>query len=258
MDLETIGFARSGSVATVTLDRAGCGNAINVQMVADLQQVCEFLEDEANDDVVVIRGANGAFSQGIDLRDFPPDAKPNVHGFNRWERVCRALERLPKVTLAAVDGECAGGGMQIAMACDVRVATDRSFFHLHEVRDGFLPGMGTFRLAKFIGLGRARWMALTGRQVIADEALRIGLVDHVCACADLDRTVAAAIAEFGAVDNVAVELIRRLFDESFETSYEEFIGNFLAAQQRAILSETFKRGIRRAHELDVPRHRDDE
>jgi enoyl-CoA hydratase len=256
MDLDKIHFERAEGVATITLARPDARNAINVQMVTELQEVCEFLEDESDDDFVVIRGAGEHFSMGIDLRDFPVDDKPNVHGFNRWERVWRMVERLPKITLAVIDGECAGGGLQVAMACDVRVATDRATFRLHEVRDGFLPGMGTFRLAKFIGLGRARRMALTGRRMAADEALAAGLIDHLCAPAALDEAVAAAIAEFGTVDNVAVGLVRRLFDESFETAYEDFIGNFLAAQHRAIQSDTFRDGIRRAHARDVPRDED--
>ena len=256
MDLHNIRFEQTDGIATITLDRSDAGNAIDVRMVSDLQQVCEYLEDESADDFVVIRATGDRFSTGIDLRDFPPGEKPNVHGFNRWERVWRTLERLSKVTVAAIQGECAGGGLQIAMACDVRIATEGAFFHLHEVRDGFLPGMGTFRLAKFIGLGRARRMALTGRHVDAGEALRIGLVDRVCSVDQVDDAIAEAIAEFGDIDNVAVGLVRRLFDESFETAYEDFIGNFLAAQHRAIQSETFRERIRRAHQQDVPRPKD--
>ena len=256
MNPQTLQLSSADGITTITLDRPGDGNAIDVQMVDDLREVCEHLEDDNDDPVVVFRGANGLFSCGIDLRGFPADDKPNVHGFNRWERVCRTIERLPKVTVAAIDGECAGGGLQLALTCDVRVATDRAFFTLHEVRDGFLPGMGTFRLAKFVGLGRARRLALTGRKLDAAEALRIGLVDHTCDAADLDDTVDAALAEFGAIDPVAVQLTRRLFDESFETTYEDFIGNFLAAQHRAIQSETFREGIRLAHARDIPRERD--
>jgi len=256
MNPQTLQLSSTGGITTITLDRPDDGNAIDVQMVEDLREVCEHLEDDNDDSVVLFRGANDLFSCGIDLRGFPTNEKPNVHGFNRWERVCRIIERLPKVTVAAIDGECAGGGLQLALTCDVRVATDRAVFTLHEVRDGFLPGMGTFRLAKFVGLGRARRLALTGRTLDADEALRIGLVDHTCAEGDLDTTVDAALAEFGDIDPVAVQLTRRLFDESFETSYEDFIGNFLAAQHRAIQSETFRAGVRRAHEHDIPRERD--
>jgi enoyl-CoA hydratase len=250
MDLTTIQFERANGVATITLDRPAQGNAINAELVADLKTVCEYIEDEVDEKVVVIRGAGGQFCAGIDLTDFPVDEKPNVYGFGKWESACRTIERLPKVTVAAVDGECAGGGFQLALTCDVRVATERAVFHLHEVRDGFLPGMGTFRLSKFIGLGRARRLALTGRRLRAEEAQRIGLVDHLCPDSGLDIAVADAIEEFGEINPVAIELCRRLFDESFEMPYEEFIGSFLAAQHRAVQTEPFLRRVRKAHGVD--------
>ena len=135
----------------------------------------------------------------------------------------------------------------------MRVATDRSVFFLHEVRDGFLPGMGTFRLAKFIGLGRARRMALTGRRVDAAEALSMGLIDHLCATGELEDATAAALEEFGDIHTEALKQTRRLFDESFEMAYEEFIGCFLAAQHIAIQKDEFKATIKRAHDEGKPR-----
>ncbi len=248
MDLETILLQSEDGVTTVTLNRPERDNAINATMVKELEKTCYQLEDESDDRALILRGSGESFSAGIDLLDWPPDAKPDVRGFARWERACRTLERLPKVTVAAIDGQCAGGGLQLALTCDVRVATERSVFHLHEVRDGFLPGMGTFRLAKFIGLGRARRMALTGRRVDAAEALSIGLVDHVCAPADLQQATGAALEEFGEIHTEALKQTRRLFDESFEMAYEEFIGCFLAAQHIAIQHDDFKATIRRAHE----------
>jgi enoyl-CoA hydratase/carnithine racemase len=255
MELTTLRFDRSAEVATVTLDRPDRGNAISMTMVRELEQLCARLEDEAAETVLVIRGAGGSFCSGIDLLDFPPDAKPDIRGFSRWEKACRTVERLPMVTIAAVDGECAGGGLQLALTCDARVATERTWFHLHEVRDGFLPGMGTFRLAKFIGLGRARYMSMTGRRVDVAEALELGIVDRVCSKAGLDEAVRDTIAAFGTVHRDAIELARRLFDESFEIPYEDFLGCFLAAQHRAIQSEAFKALVREAHERGVPRPR---
>jgi enoyl-CoA hydratase/carnithine racemase len=255
MSETTLRLDRVGPVATVTLDRPDRGNAISMTMVRELEQLCHLLEDEAAERVLVLRGAGGTFCSGIDLLDFPPEAKPDIRGFSRWEKACRTIERLPMVTIAAIDGECAGGGLQLALTCDARVATERASFQLHEVRDGFLPGMGTFRLAKFIGLGRARFMAMTGRRVAAGEAFELGIVDRVCPAAGLDAAVGATIAAFGEIHRDAVELTRRLFDESFEIPYEDFLGCFLAAQHRAIQSEAFKALVREAHERGVPRPR---
>ncbi|MCD4749039.1 MAG: enoyl-CoA hydratase/isomerase family protein [Thermoanaerobaculales bacterium] len=253
MELQTLQLQRADGIATITLNRPQQGNAISMLMVRELEQLCRRLDDEATDRVVVFRGAGETFCSGIDLLDFPPDEKPDVRGFSRWERACRTIERLPMVTIAAIDGECAGGGMQLALTCDARVATDRSFYHLHEVRDGFLPGMGTFRLAKFIGLGRARFFGMTGRRMNAEEAETLGVIDCLCAASDLDISVETTIAAFGAIHSDAIELVRRLFDESFEIAYEDFLGCFLAAQNRAIQTDAFKTLVARAHELGKTR-----
>ncbi|MEN8165430.1 MAG: enoyl-CoA hydratase/isomerase family protein, partial [Acidobacteriota bacterium] len=221
MELKTLRFERAGGIATITLNRPEKGNAISMLMVRELEQLCHQLDDEATDRVVVFKGAGETFCSGIDLLDFPADEKPDVRGFSRWERACRTIERLPMVTIAAIDGECAGGGLQLALTCDARVATDRAFFHLHEVRDGFLPGMGTFRMAKFIGLGRARFFGMTGRRMEATEAETLGIIDHLCTASDLDEAIDTTIKAFGDIHPDAIELVRRLFDESFEIAYED-------------------------------------
>ena len=231
MEFKTIRFEQQENIVTVWLNRPGQKNATSAQMTDELQKAFHKIEDESTCRMLVIRGDNGMFSCGIDLRDFPADQKPDVYGFSKWERMLRTLERLPVITIAAIEAECAGGGMQVALACDVRVAAKDAVFHLYEARFGFLPGMSVFRLAKFIGLGRARRMALTGRRVNAAEAERIGLVDHLCEKGELEKGIQNAMSEFPDLTVEAIELIRRLLDESFEMSYEDFVGGFLAAQQ---------------------------
>ncbi len=253
MELQTLQLERHDGIATITLNRPERGNAISMLMVRELEQLCHTLDDEATDRMVIFKGAGDSFCSGIDLLDFPLDEKPDVRGFSRWERACRTIERLPMVSIAVIDGECAGGGLQLALTCDARVATDRAFFHLHEVRDGFLPGMGTFRLAKFIGLGRARFFGMTGRRMDAEEAETLGVIDRLCASSDLEGTLESTIAAFGTIHPDAIELVRRLFDESFEIAYEDFLGCFLAAQSRAIQTGAFKSLVARAHELGKTR-----
>jgi enoyl-CoA hydratase/carnithine racemase len=247
MKFAAIRLTETQGVATLALARPAQGNAINVRMIEELLTALHWIEDEAASRAVVLRGAGRMFCAGIDLADFPLDTRPDVYGFSKWEKVVRALERLPRITVAAIDGECVGGGLHLALACDVRVATKRAGFRLNEVGLGFVPGMATFRLAKFIGLGRAKRLALTGRAVEAAEAERIGLVDHLCAPAALDAAISRAVEEFGEFHADAHELTRRLLDESFAMSYEDFLGGFLAAQDRAIQSAPFRDAVRRAH-----------
>lgn len=239
---ETLRYEESGDIATITLARAG-GNRISMRMVKELSRVCDHLEDESQAKVVVFRGDGGSFSEGIDFEDFDPDKPMDIHGFNRWEKCCTRLERLPKSTLALVDGPAVGGGLQIALVCDQRIATSRSTFQLPEVHMGFLPGMATFRFAKYVGLGHAKRILLTSPTLDAAEAARLGLIDRVAE--DLDAAQTQAIAALGPNHSVAVELTRRLLNESFHTSYENAIGHFLAAQHRAISQTAFLETLRK-------------
>jgi len=253
MEFETLELEQEGRAARLYLNRPDRRNAIDIAMVSELREVINHLEDSGDVDVVFLGARGDDFCSGIDLADFAPDDVPDIHGFNRWEKVCRALERLPALTLAVCQGECAGGGLQLALACDIRVGGADSWYHFHDVRMGFIPGMGTFRLAKFIGLGRARRMALTGRRVDAAEAERIGLIDHLAEPGRLLKKAQEALDEFGHLNVNTVELIRRLMDESFEFSWEEFLGHFLAAQDRAVRMEEFLGFVRRAHASGTPR-----
>lgn len=239
---KTLLYDETGDVATVTLNRPG-GNRINVRMIKELSALCDYLEDKSTARVVVFRGAGDAFSEGIDWTEFDAQKPMDIHGFNQWEKCCTRLERLPKATIALVDGPAIGGGFQIALVCDQRVATARARFQLPEVHLGFLPGMATFRLAKTVGLGHARRLALTCATVLPEEATRLGIVDRVVE--DLDAGLAEALAAFGPTHTVAIALTRRLLNESFADEYEDAIGHFLAAQHRAISQPAFAETIRR-------------
>ena len=238
---ETLRFEVAGEVATLTLDRPG-GNRINIRMLRELTAVCDHLEDEAPAKVVVIRGANGVFSQGVDFEDFHPDRPVDIHGFNKWEKVFTRLERLPMATVAVVDGPAVGGGLQIALVCDLRVATPRASFQLPEVHMGFLPGMATFRLAKYMGMGRARRFMLTCEVLGAEAAREAGMIDRVDD--DAGAGLAWALEALGPNHPVAVHLTRRLLNESFATTYEDAIGHFLAAQHRAVSQTAFLETLR--------------
>lgn len=236
----TVTLEIGADVATVWLDRPAAGNTINVQMLDDLKRVVDVLEDRADlPPVVVFRGRGGHFSRGIDLGDFPAQKAPDIHGFSRWEQVVSRVDRLYKATVAVVEGDCTGGGLQLALACDLRLVAAEARLSLPEVSHGFLPGMATWRLAKQIGLGRARRFALSGQVVSGDEALRLGLADERAAAGELDALLERTLAGLGPIQQPAWALTRRLLDESFEFGYEDAIGHLLAAQHRAITSEAF-------------------
>ncbi|MCB9761350.1 MAG: enoyl-CoA hydratase/isomerase family protein [Alphaproteobacteria bacterium] len=240
---ETLRFDEADGIATITLGRGG-GNRINIQMIKELTAICNHLEDDSDAKVVVVRGSAGVFSEGVDFEDFDTDKPMDIHGFNKWEKCCTRLERLPKATIAVVDGPAVGGGFQLALICDLRIATARSTFRLPEVHQGFLPGMACFRLAKYVGLGHAKRIALTSAVLPASEAASLGIIDAVVD--DMDAGLAEAIAALGPNHTVAVALTRRLLNESFADEYEDAIGHFLAAQHRAISQTAFLETLRKA------------
>ena len=244
-DYKTLIFSDDGRVATITLNRPAWGNKTNMVMVKELLDLCHHIEDESKASVVILRGAGGVFCEGIDLTDFDPARPLDIHGFNKWEKVCTALERLGKITVALIEGACVGGGVQLALVCDVRLAESRAYMRFNEVEMGFIPGLATYRLAKYIGLGRAKYYVLTGKKIPADEAQQIGLADKVYHAIDESEVVGETIDEFMPFNPDSLELSRRLLNESYATHYEDFTGHFLAAQHRAISGETFQEQIRK-------------
>jgi len=251
-DHETLRVTQDGNVVTAHLHRPASPNAVNMRMVNELSDLIDKIEDANDVAVLVIRGNPDVFTCGIDLRDFAVHKRRDVYGLQKWERVCRELEKLNKFTVAAVQGECTGGGFQLMLICDARIAERRATFCMNEVKLGFLPGMATFRLAKYVGLGRAKDLILTARRIRAREAFRWGLLNHVCDQTDFEETLRTTVRDLLPFHPVALEMARRLLDESYATSYEDFLGHFLAAQHRAINSEAFDRLVAQASLGDTP------
>jgi enoyl-CoA hydratase len=198
---QAIRFEEADGVATVTLDRPDVHNAMNDLMRRELTSC--FTELAGRDDVhvIVVTGAGErAFSAGADIREF---VEPLVPVRFREERrrldFRQALDRCPQPIIAAIRGYAFGGGLELALACDIRIAGEDAQLGLTEVNLAIIPGGGgTQRLPRLVGRGKALEMILTGARLPAAEALRIGLVERVVpapevlrAALDLARTLAA-------------------------------------------------------------------
>lgn len=197
----TLQVSTTDGVCLVTVDRPEVRNALSADVVRDLTVVLDHARDDDEVTVLVFTGAGDkAFVAGADitqLRHYTPQTALE----SSMQRVFDAIEDFPKPTIAAVNGYALGGGCELAMACDIRIASNRARFGLPEATLGVLPGAGgTQRLARLVGTGRAVEMILTGRFVDADEALGIGLVTSVVtpdALLDSARETAATIAAKG-------------------------------------------------------------
>jgi len=153
------------------------------------------------------------------------------------------IERLPKVTISVLEGAVVGGGFQLALATDHRIATPEAYFELPEVKSGFLPGMGVYRLAKYIGIGHAKRLILQGSRISSEEALKLGVIDSISG--DIEESILSAVSLFQPIHPIAIQLSRRLLNESFHDSFEDALGHFLAAQHRAISQTAFLQNLKK-------------
>jgi enoyl-CoA hydratase len=224
----TMTVAQVGRTADVTIRWPRPAGSISDDLLLDLDALLEWIEDERPCDVVVLRLAPEAVS------DEPPPPLPDLERCRRWEKLLVGIDRLPCISVAVIDGLCVRFWMQLTLACDHRVATGRSTFQILELKEGYLPGMNTFRLAKYLGIGVARRLMFTGEPLGADRAVALGMIDEACDREALDGAVARLLGRLQPTRPVAAQLARRLLGESFATAFEEFVGQYLASQHRCL------------------------
>jgi enoyl-CoA hydratase len=197
---ETLLYAVDDHVATVTLNRPDVHNAQNDTLRREMYQVFSELTTDDDVKVIVITGAGDrAFSAGADIREFVEPASPTQLRERRKRVEHRAvMERCSQPIIAAINGFALGGGLELALACDIRIAAENATLGLTEINLAIIPGGGgTQRLPRLVGRGKALEMILTGARIPAAEALRIGLVERVVpagealkAATELARTIA--------------------------------------------------------------------
>ena len=207
----TIRYEKRGAVAVVTLDRPEVLNAYDVGMRDDLFAALGAADDDPEVRALVLRGSGPAFSSGGDVREFGTAPSPSVARAVRWQRdVWGRLLALRAGTVAAVHGWAVGGGMEMALLCDLRVAADDARFALPETGLGMIPGVGgTQTLPRSAGLGRALDVVLGGRELDARTAAAAGLVHRVVPRARLDATALALARRLAALDPARVQAARR-------------------------------------------------
>ena len=223
----------NGDTTVITL----LSDQSDMLLVRELTKALHQIEDESPSSAVVFRGSNGHFNRGINFAEFKPDTPMDIHGFNKWEKLLVQIERLPKVTISLLEGAVIGGGFQLALATDHRIASPTAHFQFPEVKQGFLPGMGLYRLAKYVGLGHAKQIVLQTKTLTVSEAQALGIVDSIAE--DLNAALADALESFKPIHPTAIQLARRLLNESYHDSFEDALGHFLAAQHRAISQTAF-------------------
>jgi enoyl-CoA hydratase len=232
-----IALETAGRVATITLSRPEVRNAISRAMVDELHAALASLETRDDVHALVVTGAGGkAFASGADIAELrdrrAADARASVNG-----ALFARLERFPRPTVAAIRGFALGGGCELALACDFRVAGASARLGQPEVTLGIAAAAGGLRrLPALVGLAHARRLLLSGAVVDAAEALRIGLVDRVVDDASLDAAVADLLAPILAASPEAVRLTKASLVARAHGASEEHLA-FLDRESQALLFE---------------------
>lgn len=180
--MENVIYNVEGSIAEITINRPKALNALNKQTVEELETVVNDITDNKEIKVVIIKGAGEkAFVAGADIKAIKDFKALEARGFARLgQKVFSAIENMPQVVIAAINGFALGGGCELAMACDIRLASTKAKFGQPEVNLGITPGYaGTQRLPRLVGKGIAKELIFTGDTIDAMEAYRIGLVNKV-------------------------------------------------------------------------------
>jgi enoyl-CoA hydratase/carnithine racemase len=226
-------------VATVTMSRPEKLNAMDRQTFDELRRAALRAAEDPEVGAVVVTGAGRAFSAGLDLAEFAAMAEVDhaEQVIGELQRAIGAFDLLPKPVVAAVNGLAVGGGLQLAIACDLRLAAASAQFASWEMRWAIVPDLGgTERLPRLIGLGRAKELVFTGRQVGAAEAEHIGLVNRVVPDADLPLAAKELAAGLASGPTLALGMAKQLLNESFDRGVSEGLGAARRAQRLTLAS----------------------
>ena len=242
MKLETMYFERDGRVGYLTLNRPRLLNAMNYQGSLDMNQAAEIIRDDPDIRLVVIRGAGRAFCTGIDLKQLQTGETPHEY-YEKWDRALRVLEQSEKIVICAMHGYALGGGLQLALACDIRIATEDCQLGLPAVKEGIVPGLGTFRLPRYIGLGRAKWMVLSGKNIDGQRGYEFGMIDHVVKPDSFDYEVSALVEEYTRVCSEGTRQSKMLLNMPFDMPHGQFFEEYLRRQRIALASSDHKEAM---------------
>ena len=249
---------REGGVAWVRLHRPEARNALSRQVCRELGDLAQSLGEDADVRAVVLTGAGDrAFCAGADLKErkgvSAEDAGPYLDAISG---AANAWAAIPKPTIAAMNGSAFGGGLELALACDFRIAVPGASYALTEVRLGIIPGAGgTQRLPRLIGVSRAKEMILAGRKVSSERALEIGLVGEVVEASELEAAAMAFCEELSECAPLSVTMAKRAIDRGLDMPLDEGLSFERACYDVTLFTEDRDEGLRAFAEKRKPRFR---
>lgn len=237
-------FDTDGAVAVLTLDRPPV-NALSEQLIADLEEAIDSAGSTAVRAVVVTGAPH--FAAGADISEFKAAMDAGKSGAGLGSELSRALQRLealPKPVIAAVRGYALGGGLELAMACDLRILAEDAKVGQPEIKLGVIPGAGgTQRLPRLVGVGRARDLVFTGRMIDAATALAWGLADRVVAEPGLDEAVRSLATELAAGATAAMAIAKSAIGDGFSMRLDDALAVEAAGFRKAFATKDAVEGV---------------
>jgi enoyl-CoA hydratase len=237
--MDNVRTENQDGILTITIDRPKVLNALNAQTVAEIGQAFEAARDDASVKAVILTGGGEkAFVAGADINELaqmtPITGKQVAE---KGQRVFRAIEKFPKPVIAAINGFALGGGCELALACHIRIASEKAQLGLPEVTLGIIPGYGgTQRMARLLGKGKALELILTGDRIPAAEAERIGLVNKVVPADQLITTAEEMARTMAKRGPLAVRAAIEAVMSGSEMPFDE--GQLLEATLFGLLAST--------------------
>ena len=217
-------------VATLTLNRPDVLNAIHNDLVAELADHAEAAARDSNVWVVVVRGTGRAFCSGMDRKALSA-GKIGEAFYRHWIRGLNCLEDMDKLVVGVLHGYSIGGGLQLAVACDLRLATEDAVLGLGATRHGLIPDGSVMRLARIVGLGRAKELTLLNDHITPQTALAMGLVNWVVPAAQVEAKLREIVEKAYHASRTATGHAKRLLHASFHTDPRDMIEEIMRAQR---------------------------
>jgi enoyl-CoA hydratase len=226
MEFKYIIYEKSEGIATITLNRPEALNAFSKEVIDEVLQALEDIRNDENVRVVILTGAGEkAFSTGADIKAMKGMNALKARELSLMgEKICNALENLEKPVIAAMNGYALGGGLEVAMSCDIRIASENARMGQTEINIGLIPGWGgTQRLTRLIGRTKAKELVFTGKMIDAKTAEQLGIVNMVVPADKFKETVRQFATELASKAPVALKVAKALINKGADISLDAAI-----------------------------------
>jgi len=248
MDFKTIIFEKDQKISRITLNRPEAMNSMNLEMFDELEEAFKEVVNDADIRVLIIIGSGKAFSAGADfslvtyMSKLP--SKEFIEKLRYLQSVITLIESMDKVAIAAINGYALGGGLDLALACDLRVAVEGAMMSEHYIKVGIMPDLGgTQRLPRLVGLAKAKEMIFEGEMIDAREAEKIGLINKVVSEDVFESEITALARRIAAGPSVAIGLAKKAINSGLTKDINDGLELEVYGQNRCIQTEDIKEGI---------------